>query len=279
MQVCQTIWIWSRYFLLQIICKTNLTSTHQLSPCIIAGETAWGARRVLGSGRYFDCFCSKTFSSKANISVHHFTCQFEVATDTRLQFTTTGRLSQTFESLRFLDEYASFKHYHRLCFSIDYFLFRQVVSQFPDIRQVINVSFLISNNTDASFSAARPTGRESSWSDVRCHWICSFIWPRCNSSLEQACARHDVAVYFHHLWWVHSPVDPHTLAAISTSMLRPPWKNSSWSTLSLSSQKFAMALKVMTYFLLQKYFLHAAGALDKMMRKRLTPQRLQVRRP
>jgi hypothetical protein len=62
-------------------------------------------------------------------------------------------------------------------------------------------------------------------------------------------------------------------------MLRPPWKNSSWSTLSLSSQKFAMALKVMTYFLLQKYFLHAAGALDKMMRKRLTPQRLQVRRP
>ena len=30
--------------------------------------------------------------------------QFEVATDTRLQFTTTGRLSQTFESLKFLDE-------------------------------------------------------------------------------------------------------------------------------------------------------------------------------
>ena len=30
--------------------------------------------------------------------------QFETATDTRLQFTTTGRLNQTFESLRFLDE-------------------------------------------------------------------------------------------------------------------------------------------------------------------------------
>ena len=39
-------------------------------------------------------------------SVH----QFETATDTRLQFTTTGRLSQTFESLRFLDEYCPFFH-------------------------------------------------------------------------------------------------------------------------------------------------------------------------
>jgi hypothetical protein len=33
-----------------------------------------------------------------------FLDQFEAATDTRMQFTTTGRLAQTYEALRFLDE-------------------------------------------------------------------------------------------------------------------------------------------------------------------------------